>query len=356
MAYLPGTPNPYNCPSHDPTPLRPNSATIQQSRSMAIDQKTSIPTARVERRSHDAVYKNVCTVAAIGIGNGGLRTAPLADLLWAARIIRYGREDTSGQQTDEIDDPEMIEYALSYAISGLDGSGPKSMPALFGLTENARSLSHTKRREEAVDDGELAITAESFRTHHEKSLLSEVARVLCHLADERIMNDREARLEQRESDIEARAIGNGDMSNTARAHTAARFQELLGPHPIKESPRASADIVQTRPTPAVREAEPDEPDEPHTIGEALHIFGVAISHIYEVIMRQCDPGQYRRYVARNPRGRNGIRARHQPPRPVRTPLEYAAAASLLLVTLFLTSAIVIGLFVTTGFFAHLIFG
>jgi hypothetical protein len=317
---------------------------------MAINHEASTSIDQVTRRSHGAIYKNVCTVAEFGIGNGQLRTAPLGDLLWAAQIIRYGSEDAGGQEGEEIGPLDVIEYALGHAISGLDGSGPKSMPALFGLTDATRGLGLTPRREAAVEDGELGIKPESFRIHREKSLLTEVARILCHLADERILKDREARLELREADLDTKTTG-GQKATFADGDVADEFQTLL--NSVRAAPpKVDADLVQTTPTTVVRQVEPEEPE---TIGEAAHMIRDLLFNIYQLIMGQFDPGRYRRYVAQEPQWRRG-KYREVPPKPMRTRLEYAVAISLLLVTLFLFSSALIGIFVTLRFSARLIFG
>lgn len=315
---------------------------------MAIDQATPTASDRASRRSYEAIYKSVCAVAKYGFGSGSLRTGQLEDLLWAARIIRYGSENTSRQEADETDNLGMVEYALRHAISSLDDSGRKSAPALLGLTDATRNAPLTERRESARQDGELPVSAESFRIHTEKPLLIELSRMLCQLADERIRNDWEARLKQRESKLK-RAEGNG---NRDAADAAAKFEELFGTQAIKPSPKAPADIVQTTPTTVVR---PSEPEKPATIAEALHVIGGVISNIYQLIMQQCDPGQYRRYVARDPWWRGTYR-RNPPPRPVRTSLERGVAIALVGVTLLSICAFLVGTFIIMQFFARLIFG
>lgn len=130
-------------------------------------------------RHHD-VYADLAKLREKGLPR--LRLLDLTSLLGVARTII---------PEDELDDPIVIEQALRRGVARLGGGSYGEVAALlFGLVGAARGLGPRERRE-AASDALSCSSAETFRTRHQKSMVSDLADQLLNLcAEMRLRNAR----------------------------------------------------------------------------------------------------------------------------------------------------------------------
>lgn len=334
---------------------------------MAINQETRGSGRRATLPSHEGVYDDVRVVATCGVGHSNLRADQLTDLLCAARIICDGDADTPADDHErEVSDLETIVHALGHAAYDLGGRNAKSVLALLGLTDETRGRLLAERRERAVQEytepGKKPATRETFRAHHEKMLLIEVARRICRLADEQFLKDWQVQLESRSGGRDI-ASESATPRQSSRDETFAEVQPPFG-HKLSDDfagiflededdlRRARAALVPTTRPAVVRRIESAEPDEPETVAEALIQIGEGLGSIFSLIVEPFEQTSYRTRVSRGTgRSRSQRRTVRVSTRPR---LQVAVELSLLLTTIFLICATLVGAFVILRFFANLI--
>jgi hypothetical protein len=161
-------------------------AELCNNRDMAID-NSSHPSTRAPEPSHDELFEDVAEVRSRGVGNEEKPLVDLAALLWAAR-----NASPEGQNEEEIDDADKIEYTLRLAVSRLGGKSAQAIEALLGLSKQTRGRTIGFRRGEAVKL--YGKSRETFRVRFETPLLMAVATYLRVLVDERRLADVRAEL------------------------------------------------------------------------------------------------------------------------------------------------------------------
>ena len=138
--------------------------------------ETSVKSAEPDgwKPEHKVIARELGTLREKGLTK--LRSLALPELSRVSRLV------VDDERADEV---VAIEATLRQAVERLGGgSYGEGTGLLFGLVGGARNLGPRERREKAAD--ELGMSAETLRTAHQKSIVSDVAtQVLALVADQR---------------------------------------------------------------------------------------------------------------------------------------------------------------------------